>query len=189
MARYRPNLEKAVNDILVSHGMDGKRLSFRQAERLTGLSPATISELAKGNARTAETLRRFAQGLDEDLERLLLLAGFIPQEALSLPTSIIPNAVSVSPVSTIANDIPPSDNSPGDYFAGLFRSGDIDADAAVLEMISSGLDREEISLFYRLGSALKRLPSGSNRALWKAHLRHTADLMERFITLDSSTNP
>ena len=61
MARYRPNLEKAVNDILVSHGMDGKRLSFRQAERLTGLSPATISELAKGNARTAETLRRFAQ--------------------------------------------------------------------------------------------------------------------------------
>jgi len=76
MARARPGLQKAVNEILDRHGLNGKRLSFRQAERLTGLSPATISELAKGNARTPETLCRFAQGLGEEVGRLLLLAGF-----------------------------------------------------------------------------------------------------------------
>jgi transcriptional regulator with XRE-family HTH domain len=76
MARTRPGLQKAINEILERHGINGKRLSFRQAERLTGLSPATISELAKGNARTPETLCRFAEGLGEEADRLLLLAGF-----------------------------------------------------------------------------------------------------------------
>ena len=80
MARARPGLAKAVTDILEAHGAEGKRLSFRQAERLTGLAPATISELAKGNARTPETVRRFASGTREDVTRLLLLAGFVPEE-------------------------------------------------------------------------------------------------------------
>lgn len=80
MARARVGLAKAVNEILESRGANGKRLSFRQAERLTGLAPATISELAKGNARTPETVRRFAQGTDEDVTRLLLLAGFVPDD-------------------------------------------------------------------------------------------------------------
>ena len=56
-------------------------MSYRQAERLTGLSPATIGELAKGNARTVETVRRFALGMGEEVERLLLLAGFVPESA------------------------------------------------------------------------------------------------------------
>jgi hypothetical protein len=80
MARARPGLAKAVTDILEARGADGKRLSFRQAERLTGLAPATISELAKGNARTPETVRRFAAGTGEDVSRLLLLAGFVPDD-------------------------------------------------------------------------------------------------------------
>ena len=80
MARARPGLAKAVVDILEARGKDGKRLSFRQAERLTGLAPATISELAKGNARTPETVRRFAAGVNEDVTRLMLLAGFIPED-------------------------------------------------------------------------------------------------------------
>ncbi len=76
MARARAGLEQAISDILLAHGQNGKRLSFRQAERLTGLSPATIAELAKGNARTPESVRRFAHGLGEDATRLLTLAGF-----------------------------------------------------------------------------------------------------------------
>ncbi len=82
MARSRPGLETAVQDILRRHGVDGKRMSLRQAERLTGLSPATIGELAKGNARTPETIQRFAVGIGEDADRLLLLAGFVPEEVM-----------------------------------------------------------------------------------------------------------
>ncbi len=80
MARARAGLEQAIGDILLAHGQNGKRLSFRQAERLTGLSPATIAELAKGNARTPESVRRFAHGLGEDVSRLLTLAGFVFEE-------------------------------------------------------------------------------------------------------------
>jgi len=85
MARSRPGLEIAVTEILRKHGVDGKRLSLRQAERLTGLSPATIGELAKGNARTPESIRRFADGLGEDVTRLLLLAGFVPDDFMRRP--------------------------------------------------------------------------------------------------------
>ncbi len=80
MARARPALENAVNAILMSHGKNGKKMSYRQAERLTGLSPATVGELANGNARTPETIRRFARGFQTDPRRLLLLAGFVPEE-------------------------------------------------------------------------------------------------------------
>jgi len=81
MGQARPGLEKAVNEILLRHGVAGRKLSYRQAERLTGLSPATIGELAKGNARTPETIRRFALGMGEEVERLLLLAGFVPESS------------------------------------------------------------------------------------------------------------
>jgi len=79
MARARPGLQKAINEILERHGSNGKPLSLRQAERRTGLSPATIGELAKANARTAQTLRRFGGGFGEDVERLLILAGFVDE--------------------------------------------------------------------------------------------------------------
>ncbi len=79
MGQARPGLEKAVAEILHRHGVAGRKMSYRQAERLTGLSPATIGELAKGNARTMETVRRFALGMGEEAERLLLLAGFVPE--------------------------------------------------------------------------------------------------------------
>src|SRR5262245_31949572 len=96
MARARPALERAINEILNKHGTNGKRLSYRQAERLTGLSPATIGELAKGNARTPETIRRFAQGMGVDVTRLLLLAGFVPEERETTATR---TALSVTPPS------------------------------------------------------------------------------------------
>ena len=80
MARARPGLELAIREILERRGTPGKPLSYRQVERLTGLSPATVGELAKGNARTPETVRRFAAGMGEDVARLLLLAGFVPEE-------------------------------------------------------------------------------------------------------------
>ncbi len=94
MAQARQGLANAVNEILVRHGTDGKRMSYRQAERLTGLSPATVGELAKGNARTPETVRRFAVGMGEDLERLFLLAGFVPDEAdrRTVSAAALPNA-------------------------------------------------------------------------------------------------
>jgi hypothetical protein len=79
MGQARPGLEKAVNEILQRHGVAGRKMSYRQAERLTGLSPASIGELVKGNARTMETVRRFALGMGEEVERLLLLAGFVPE--------------------------------------------------------------------------------------------------------------
>ena len=88
MARARPNLAAAVQEILVRHSEKGKRLSFRQAERLTGLAPATVAELAKGNARTPETVRRFAVGMNENVDRLLLLAGFVPEDSGYVPPSI-----------------------------------------------------------------------------------------------------
>ncbi len=93
MAQARPALQRAINEILERHGVNGKRMSYRQAERLTGLSPATIGELAKGNARTPETIRRFARGLGEDANRLLLLAGFVPEEAEMRPAPKPPSAL------------------------------------------------------------------------------------------------
>ena len=141
MARARPGLEKAVNEILLRHGVDGKRLSFRQAERRTGLSPATISELAKGNARTPETIRRFAEGLGEDTGRLLLLAGFVPAEepAITVPVS----------------------------------------------QDSHVLDSQESLLLERLATTLNRLPPGPARFIMHEQLRHTADLLDRFVELQS----
>ena len=99
MGQTRPGLEKAVNEILQRRGVAGRRLSYRQAERLTGLSPATIGELAKGNARTAETVRRFAAGLGEEAERLLLLAGFVPEAGDRSPVER-PEALRESDAST-----------------------------------------------------------------------------------------
>lgn len=85
MAQARPGLARAVNEILERCGSEGKRLSLRQVERITGLSPATAGELAKGNARTAGTVRRFAEGLGQDPEPLLALAGFVPDPAATQP--------------------------------------------------------------------------------------------------------
>lgn len=92
MARARLGLANAVRELLEQRGGDGRRLSYRQAERLTGLSPATIGELAKGNARTSETVRRFASGMGVDAEPLLLLAGFVPGEApgAGMPVGPVP---------------------------------------------------------------------------------------------------
>lgn len=96
MARARPGLELAVNEILERQGRNGKRLSYRQVERLTGLSPATVGELAKGNARTPETVRRFAVGLGEDVGCLLLLAGFVPEESEAVRAVPAPSSVTNS---------------------------------------------------------------------------------------------
>lgn len=87
MARAQLALEKSIKAILARHGANGRPLSLRQAERLTGLSPATIGELAKGNARTAETVRRFAEGMGEEPSILLILAGFEPSLLSPTPPS------------------------------------------------------------------------------------------------------
>ena len=100
MGQARPGLEKAINEILQRHGVGGRKMSYRQAERLTGLSPASIGELAKGNARTMETVRRFALGMGEEVERLLLLAGFVPETTdrrSAEPPKPTREAVSVEP--------------------------------------------------------------------------------------------
>jgi len=104
MARARLALQEAVDEILIRHGEGGKRLSFRQAERLTGLSPATVGELAKGNARTPETIRRFAAGLGEDTDRLLMLAGFLPDDLPSPPRSLHPAPADLAPEAEVEPD-------------------------------------------------------------------------------------
>lgn len=193
MARSRPNLEKAINDILTRHGVDGKRLSLRQAERLTGLAPATIGELAKGNARTAETVRRFAQGFGEDGNRLLLLAGFTSEDAPSPqpPAAYGKPAISTissSPISVSLNTIPSIGHSldeNNENFQNNISLNEISPNAAFIESFLSDLTGEEIALLHRLGNALKRLPSDSDRALWQAYLHHTAEMLERFAILES----
>lgn len=161
MARARPGLEKAINDILERRGVDGKRLSYRQAERLTGLSTATISELAKGNARTSDSLRRFAQGLDEDATRLMLLAGFVPEEVFPMRSGSHQETSDVSPPLE-----PGTDSTAGEH-----------------EVFASPvpLDAEERACLQKLERALTQIPPGSDRALWKDHLSHCADLLERFV--------
>ena len=160
MALARPGLEKAINDILERRGVDGKRLSYRQAERLTGLSTATISELAKGNARTSDSLRRFAQGLEEDATRLMLLAGFVPEESFPLRGAAHQET-----------SAPSAPLKPGTALKAGGRE-------AVLPV--SPLDVEERACLQRLEHALTRIPPGSDRALWKEHLSQCADLLERF---------
>lgn len=104
MGQARPGLEKAVVEILQRHGVAGRRMSYRQAERLTGLSPATIGELAKGNARTPGTVRRFAAGMGEEVERLLLMAGFVPESGDRRPTDSPVMTPIATPDSTEAGD-------------------------------------------------------------------------------------
>ena len=161
MALARPGLEKAINDILERRGVDGKRLSYRQAERLTGLSTATISELAKGNARTSDSLRRFAQGLDEDATRLMLLAGFVPEESFPLRGAVHQET------SAPAAPLEPETDS---------KAGEREALSSI-----APLDAEERACLQRLEHALTRIPPGSDRALWKEHLSQCADLLERFV--------
>ena len=160
MARARPGLEKAVQEALVRHGEGGKRLSLRQAERLTGLSPATVGELAKGNARTQETVRRFAEGLGEDVNRFLLLAGFVPEDAAeALPLASSPSRPFPSSVRTKSE-----------------RASRIDADTPEAE-----LEPDEREWLERFGRALAKMPSGRDRDLFKESLRHNTELIERFL--------
>lgn len=76
----RPGFARAVSAILATLGENGKPMSLRQAARLSGLSPATVGELATGNPRTAQAIRRFAEGLGQDPGPLLMLAGYTPPD-------------------------------------------------------------------------------------------------------------
>lgn len=154
MARARPALQQAVNEILERHGENGKRMSFRKAERLTGLSPATVGELAKGNARTPETIRRFARGMGEDEVRLLLLAGFVPEE-----------------VDTLAPT--------GNKFAQQAKEGNI---SVLPEDLASLIEADEREWLGRFGRALAKMPPGRERELWKENLRRNTELLETFLT-------
>lgn len=107
MARARLGLAEAVNEILERRGAAGRKLSLRQAERLTGLAPATIGELAKGNARTPETVRRFALGMGEDEPRLMLLAGFVPDETPQYAPAPAPPRPPASTTSPTFDDAEP----------------------------------------------------------------------------------
>ena len=172
MALARPGLEKAINDILERRGVDGKRLSYRQAERLTGLSTATISELAKGNARTAESLRRFAQGLEEDATRLMLLAGFVPEDVFPLRSPQNQGSSKQERFSQksspATSSVPEPSAEPQNAQADTFQDG-------------LRLDAEERACLLRLECALAQIPPGSDRELWKEYLSHSADLLERFL--------
>ncbi len=161
MARTRPALQAAINQILECRGQNGKRMSYRQAERLTGLSPATIGELAKGNARTPETVRRFAQGMGEEMNRLLLLAGFVPEAG------------------ECENETPPfyaaAIETPSRFNQANLNRGDFDRPDF------DGMDGDEREWLGRLGRALAKMPPGRERDLWKDSLRRNAELVESFL--------
>lgn len=152
MARTRPGLAKAVEEILERHGANGRRLSLRQAERRTGLSPATIGELAKGNARTTDTVRRFAEGMGETVDQLLLLAGFTP------------DALDPSPV--ILPDAPPAQPPSGTQ------------EAAEADVVAR-LDPASCALLERLARALHHLPSCREREIVLERLRWDTELIEQ----------
>jgi hypothetical protein len=156
MARARLGLQQAVNEILERHGKNDKRMSFRQAERLTGLSPATIGELAKGNARTPETVRRFARGLGEDEARLLLLGGFVPEEIETLTHAGRPLAL-------------------------LPQDGE--GSSLLPEEVQIRMEPEEREWLGRFGRALAQMPPGRERELWKDNLRRNTELLETFVEL------
>ena len=158
MARTRPGLEKAVVEILEKNGKDGKKMSFRQAERVTGLSPATVAELAKGNARTTESIRRFAEGFQEDESRLLLLAGFVPEEEETpyTPNLASPGANGTQKSKRISNDVW---KTPENW----------------------AVEGEELEWLGRYGRALAKMPPGRERDLWKDSLRKDTELIESFL--------
>lgn len=193
MARTRPNLEKAVNEILLRHGVEGKRLSFRQAERRTGLSPATVSELAKGNARTPETVRRFAEGLGEDVNRLLLLAGFTPEDLLKSSRGVDTERGMADPVAfatpALSDVWVRDDDSQG---SGVDTGVDKNRDQSDnknqnqnTEWDWNRLEANEIVLLERVAALLCRVPSGASRLFMQEQIRHTAELLERFVELES----
>ena len=155
MARARPALAQAVNEILARHSTkEGRKMSYRQAERKCGLAPATIGELAKGNARTAETVQRFARGLQEDVNRLLLLAGFVPEE------ENVPQEVAPPPASPTLN---------AEYALPSFSAEE------------DGMEPDEREWLGRLGKALAKMPPGRERDLWKDSLRQNVELVEAFL--------
>ena len=156
MARTRPGLERAVNEILVKFGKDGKKMSFRQAERVTGLSPATVAELAKGNARTTESVRRFATGFQEDQSRLLLLAGFIPEDEEAAEPDIVRSASSET---------------------ASYRN----TQGKTARNDDWAVEGEELEWLGRYGRALAKMPPGRERDLWKDSLRKDTELIESFL--------
>lgn len=159
MARSRPALENAINEILRKHGAEGKRMSYRQAERITGLSPATVGELAKGNARTPETIRRFAVGLGEDPNRLLLLAGFVPEEPFQPATT---------------ERTPPQ---PSEHRAFL-REG---AASYPADPFPEDIELSVREWLVRFGRALAVMPPGRERDLWLEGLQRDTELLEFFL--------
>ncbi len=152
MARARMGLAEAVNEILERRG-EGRKMSLRQAERMTGLAPATIGELAKGNARTPETVRRFAIGMGEDPPRLMLLAGFVPDETEAYPTLAPPPRPRASLI--------PTD--------GAAFNGADDTEPDTREWLG------------RMGRAIAKIPPGRERELWKDRLRRDTELLETFL--------
>lgn len=172
MARTREGLQQAVEAILTENGERGKRLSLRQAERRTGLSPATIGELAKGNARTPETIRRFAQGFGEDEHRLMLLAGFVPEDMV--PPLYTPSSGSGT-VSLERTHVSRSATS----FSASRRSG-YEGDNGNAPQIEDAEpdDREWLG---RLGRALAKMPPSRERDLFKDRLRQDTELIETFL--------
>jgi transcriptional regulator with XRE-family HTH domain len=155
----RDNLARAVQEILRKHGTEGRPLSYRQVERRTGLSPATIGELCSGVARTRRTVLRFAEGMGESAEVLLVMAGFIPEEtAVSSPSD------SSRPVSLPQGEPLPT--------AAAQTVPESDADS---------LFPEERLWLGRLGKSLAQLPPGRDRALWLERLRQDAELLEAFL--------
>lgn len=154
----RENLGRAVQEILRKHGMEGRPLSYRQVERRTGLSPATIGELCSGVARTRRTVLRFAEGMGESAEVLLVMAGFIPEETAVSSLSENSRPVSLPHAEPLPIAAPP-----------------------VPESTADSLFPEERLWLGRLGKSLAQLPPGRDRALWLERLRQDAELLEAFL--------
>jgi len=57
-------------------------LTSRMAYRKTGVNYSTIAAMSKGDRGSYESVRKFAEGLGGDVDQLLLLAGYVPTEAI-----------------------------------------------------------------------------------------------------------
>ncbi len=70
-----PKVAHAVREIL-RHNDSQERLSVRDAARKTGLSHATIANMARGDRPSAGLLIQFAQGMKADINDLLAAADY-----------------------------------------------------------------------------------------------------------------
>lgn len=92
--------------------------------------------------------------MGSDEVRLLLLAGFVPEE------------VETSPLA-------------GRTLGAM--DGDINPAGLVPEEVATHMEQEDREWLGRFGRALSKMPPGRERDLWKDNLRRNTELIETFL--------